>query len=72
MVLGAMMLVDSPLPELRMDPWKLSPAVLVMAAGTTLLVRMVIQARRRRPVTGVEGLVGLRASPIPTSTPRAG
>jgi membrane-bound serine protease (ClpP class) len=61
MVLGAMMLVDSPLPELRVNPWKLFPAVLVMAVGTTLLVRMVIQARRRRPVTGVEGLVGLRA-----------
>jgi membrane-bound serine protease (ClpP class) len=61
MTLGAMMLVDSPLPELRVSPWKLLPAVLVMAAGTTLLVRMVIQAQRRRPVTGVEGMVGLRA-----------
>ncbi len=62
MVLGAMMLVDSQLPELRVNPWKLLPAVLVMAAGTTLLVRMVIQAQRRRPVTGAEGLVGSRAT----------
>lgn len=61
MVLGAMMLIDSPLPELRIDPWTLLPAVLVMAAGTTLLVRMVIEAQRRTPVTGVEGLVGRSA-----------
>jgi membrane-bound serine protease (ClpP class) len=60
MILGAMMLVDSPLPELRVNPWKLAPAVLVMAAGTTLIVRMVIQAQRRRAVTGAEGMVGLR------------
>jgi membrane-bound serine protease (ClpP class) len=59
MVLGAMMLVDSPLPELRVSPWKLLPAVLVMAAGTTLLVRMVLQAQKRRAVTGAEGMAGL-------------
>ena len=58
MILGAMMLVDSPLPELRVNPLKLLPAVLVMAAGTTLLVRLVIQAQRRRSVTGAEGLAG--------------
>ena len=62
MVLGAMMLVDSSLPELRVNVWDLLPAVLLMAGATTLLVRMVIQAQRRRPVTGVEGLVGLTAT----------
>ncbi len=59
MVLGAMMLVDSPLPELHVSPWKLLPAVLVMAVGTTLLVRMVLDAQRRRAATGAEGMVGL-------------
>ena len=59
MILGAMMLVDSPLPELRVSPWKLLPAVLVMAGGTTALVRMVLQAQRRRAATGAEGMVGL-------------
>jgi membrane-bound serine protease (ClpP class) len=58
MILGAMMLVDSPLPELRVNPWKLLPAVVVMAGGTTALVRLVIQAQRRRPVTGAEGMAG--------------
>ena len=36
----------------------LLPAAVVMAAGTFALVRMVVAAQRRRPVTGAEGLVG--------------
>lgn len=60
MILGAMMLVDSPLPELRVDPWKLFPVILVFAAFTIALVRLVIQAQRRKPQTGAEGLVGRR------------
>jgi membrane-bound serine protease (ClpP class) len=58
MILGAMMLVDSPLPELRVDPWKLFPIILAFAAFTIALVRLVIQAQRRQPQTGAEGLVG--------------
>jgi membrane-bound serine protease (ClpP class) len=57
MILGAMMLVDAPIRV----AWStlLAPAV-AMAAGTILLVRLVLQAQRRRPVTGVAGLVGAR------------
>ena len=58
MILGAMMLVDSPLPELRVDPWKLAPFILAFAAFTVALVRLVVQAQRRRARTGAEGLVG--------------
>ena len=60
MILGAMMLVDSPLPELRVDPWKLVPFILAFAAFTIVLVRLVVQAQRRRSQTGAEGLVGQR------------
>jgi membrane-bound serine protease (ClpP class) len=60
MILGAMMLVDSPLPELRVDPWSLAPFILAFAAFTIALVRLVLQAQRRRPQTGKEGLVGHR------------
>jgi len=58
MMLGAMMLVDSPLPELRVDPWKLAPLIVVFAGFTLALVRLVLQAQRRRAATGVEGMVG--------------
>ncbi len=58
MILGAMMLVDSPLPELRVNLWRLAPAILAFAAFVLALVRLVVQAQRRRPQTGAEGLAG--------------
>lgn len=58
MILGAMMLVDAPAPEMQVPLRILLPAAAVMAAGTILLVRLVVAARRRRPVTGSEGLIG--------------
>lgn len=60
MILGAMMLVDSSLPELQVNVWKLAPVILAFAAFTVALVRLVVQAQRRRPQTGAEALVGLR------------
>ena len=60
MILGALMLVDSPAAEMRVPLGLLLPAAVVVAAGTIALVRLVVSARRRRPVTGAEGLVGRR------------
>jgi membrane-bound serine protease (ClpP class) len=60
MILGAMMLVDSSLPELQVNVWKLAPVILAFAAFMVALVRLVVQAQRRRPQTGAEALVGLR------------
>jgi len=58
MILGAMMGVDSELPELRIDPLTLVPVVLVFAAFTLGIVRLVVQAQMRRAVTGLEGMTG--------------
>ena len=58
MVLGAMMLVDSPDPGLRIPLRTLLPAAAIMGAGTILLVRLVVQAQRRVAVTGEKGLIG--------------
>jgi membrane-bound serine protease (ClpP class) len=60
MILGAMMLVDSPLPELRVDVWALLPVILAFAAFVAVLVRLVVQSQRRKPQTGSEGIVGAR------------
>jgi membrane-bound serine protease (ClpP class) len=59
-ILGAMMLVDAPEPEMRVSMRTLLPAVAVVAVGTMLLVRLVIQALRRRPLTGASAMVGER------------
>jgi membrane-bound serine protease (ClpP class) len=59
MILGAMMLVDAPIPELRISFGALLPSALFMAAATILLVRLVVSAQRRRPTTGEAGMLGL-------------
>jgi membrane-bound serine protease (ClpP class) len=64
MILGAMMLVDSPVPGLRVDPWTLLPVVVVFAAFTIALVRLVLQAQRRKARTGSEGLVAQRGQAL--------
>jgi membrane-bound serine protease (ClpP class) len=61
MVLGALLLIDSPIPELRI---RLSTALglsLPFAAITTLLVTLVVKARVRPHETGVEAMVGRTA-----------
>lgn len=62
LVLGAMMLVDSPLPEMRVDAWKLAPIVVAFAVYTIALARLIFQAQRRRAQTGAEGLVSRRGA----------
>jgi membrane-bound serine protease (ClpP class) len=69
MILGAMMLVDSPLPELRVNVWRLAPAIVVFAGFVTLIVRLVIQAQRRRATTGAEGLIGQQGRAETALTP---
>ena len=58
MILGAMMLVDAPGPEMRVPLRTLLPAAATVAIGTILLVRLVVQAQRRRPFTGPSAMVG--------------
>jgi len=58
MILGAMMLVDAPIPEMRISLGMLLPAALVMAAWTIALVRLVVRSQKRVATTGMAGLVG--------------
>jgi membrane-bound serine protease (ClpP class) len=58
MVLGAMLLIDSPMPELRI---RLSTALglaIPFSAITIFLVSLVIKAREHKVVSGAEGMIG--------------
>ena len=58
MILGAMLLIDSPLPELRI---RLSTAVSVaipFALITAFLLTLAVRARANKAVTGMEGMIG--------------
>jgi len=58
MVLGSTMLFESPEPFLRVSWLVIIPAVLGSAAFILFAVGLGLQAQRRRPVTGVNDLVG--------------
>lgn len=58
MILGAMMLVDTPFPELRVPLWTVLPTALVTAIWSLLVIRLVLNARRVRVTTGGEGMLG--------------
>lgn len=69
MVLGAVMLVDSPLPEMRIH-WATAIAVaLPFAAITAVLISLVVRARRNKVVTGEEGMIGQVGSAVTELAP---
>jgi membrane-bound serine protease (ClpP class) len=57
LLLGSMMLIDSPLPELQIGLKLILPVTLTLAGILLFLVQLAVQAQRSRPVTGDAGLV---------------
>jgi membrane-bound serine protease (ClpP class) len=69
LLLGSMMLIDSPLPELQIGLGLIIPITLTTSGIMLFLVRLAIRAQRGRSVTGSSGMigeVGRTLSPIPS------
>jgi membrane-bound serine protease (ClpP class) len=58
LVLGATMLVDSPVPEMQIHLSTALGVAAPLAIITAFLVMLVVRARRNKVVTGAEGMVG--------------
>lgn len=58
MVLGAMMLVDGPIPELRVNLWTAIAVSIPIALIAVFLMTLVIRASKHRVSTGSEGMIG--------------
>lgn len=69
-VIGSLMLVDSPVPALRVGLGVVLPAAAAVAAIVIFLLTRVVQSHRMRPVTGIEGLIGETGEVIDPLTPR--
>lgn len=70
MLLGSMLLINGPIPEMRI---RLSTAIgitLPFALISGFLVTLVVRARVRPSITGQEGMVGLEAIAITDLSPR--
>ncbi len=69
MVLGAVMLVDSPIPEMRIH-WATAIALAVpFTAITVMLLSLVLRARRGKVETGSEGMIGQTGSVVTALEP---
>jgi membrane-bound serine protease (ClpP class) len=60
MVIGSLMLFDSPSPFIKLSLAVILPAVIVTAVFFTLTIGLAYKAYKRKPVTGSEGLIGLK------------
>ncbi len=58
MILGALLLVNSPLPELRIHPATAISVAVPFALVTSFLLTLAIRARRNKVMTGAAGMVG--------------
>ncbi|MEF9426356.1 MAG: hypothetical protein L0956_04000 [Candidatus Mariimomonas ferrooxydans] len=59
MIIGSLMLFESPFPFLRASLSVMLPATLITLLLFSLTVMLVVKAHRRKPKTGAEGLIGL-------------
>lgn len=60
LTIGSLMLFESPSPFFRLSLKVVLPAVILTTLFFSLTVALVIKAYRRKPVTGIEGLIGLQ------------
>jgi membrane-bound serine protease (ClpP class) len=58
MVLGAVMLIDSPVPEMRVHLSTAIALALPFSLITMVLLSLVVRARRNKVVTGAQGMIG--------------
>jgi membrane-bound serine protease (ClpP class) len=72
MFLGSLMLVQSPEPFLRVSLSVIIPGVLVTALFFIFAVGVGLKAQVRKPVTGMEGLVGETGQAFTEIGPRGG
>ncbi len=69
LLLGSLMLIESPAQYLRLSLSVVVPMVLVSAGFFLFALTMVIRAHRRRPQTGQEGLLGERGKALTDIAP---
>jgi membrane-bound serine protease (ClpP class) len=60
LIFGSLMLFDSSLPELQIGLRFVLPLVLGFSAVVLFLVRLAVDAQRRRATTGIQGMIGER------------
>ena len=64
LVLGSIMLFDSPIPELNLSMWVLVPTVTCVTAFFAGVAYFVVKSRQEPSVSGIEGMLGMEAEAV--------
>lgn len=64
LLLGSMMLIDSPLPELQVGLRLILPMTIALAGIMVFLVRLAVRSQQRRSVTGTSGMLDERGQAL--------
>jgi membrane-bound serine protease (ClpP class) len=69
LVLGSLMLFESPLPFMKLSPWVVLPTVIVMSSFILGTMSFAILIHRKKPVSGMEGLLGQEGTALSKISP---
>jgi membrane-bound serine protease (ClpP class) len=72
MVMGSLMLFDTPEPFFRLSLSIIVPSVLITVLFFTITFRLAYKAFKSKPVTGSEGLIGLEGKAVEDITNKGG
>ena len=72
MIIGSLMLFETPGPFVRLSLYLILPAVMVTALFFSLTIGLALKAHKRKPVTGKEELVGMEGVARTDITPQGG
>jgi len=64
LVLGSMMLFDSPLPFMSLSPWVMAPVVVFMAGFVSLTMYFALRMRSKKSLSGGEAIIGSEGSVV--------
>jgi membrane-bound serine protease (ClpP class) len=69
MVLGALLLVDGPIPQMRVQLWAALAVAIPIGVITVFLMTIALKARGNKVVTGEQGMIGAMAIVCASLTP---
>lgn len=72
MIIGSLMLFESPAPFMKLSLSIILPAVIITALFFTLTLGLAFKAYKRKPVTGYEGLIGETGTAVTDITKEGG
>ncbi len=64
LVLGSLMLFESPIPALRVSLKVMIPTIVIVTLFFVAIIGLAVKAQMRKPATGVEGMIGKKGDAI--------